>query len=132
MASLKITGIDEAVRNLKNIDRVTPQALGAAVHMEMELLRTYILQGRRIPVDVGTLVNSLTLQPTKIRGDTITATLGVGGQASDYALIQHERMDFHHPGQGGPKYLEYPAKERAPGMGRSIAKRLAAAWRKVT
>ena len=56
--------------------------------------------------------------------------MGYGGAASAYALVQHERTDYRHPGQGQAKYLEGPAKARAPQLGRNIARRLRKAMRR--
>lgn len=89
------------------------------------------------PVDTGALRDSgFTLTPTLqalgpttvVSGEaqelvqrddprTVTAVVGFGGPAQVYAIVQHERTDFHHA-VGQAKYLEQPflahAGELAP------------------
>jgi hypothetical protein len=38
-----------------------------------------------------------------------------------YAVVQHERLDFHHPKKGQAKYLEQPFHEEAETMKALIA-----------
>ena len=126
MATIKITGIDKAIRELKQIRGVTPRALGAAMKVEGELIMT---KSKGVaPVDTGTLRASGRVGRPSIRGSQVEVVLGYGGAARDYALIQHE-ANFNHPGQGQRKYLEGPAKAAASGFARRIAARLARAWR---
>lgn len=42
----------------------------------------------------------------------VTAVVGFGGPSAPYALVQHERTDFHHT-VGQAKYLETPVNARA-------------------
>lgn len=42
----------------------------------------------------------------------VTAVVGFGGPSAPYALVQHERTDFHHT-VGQAKYLETPVKARS-------------------
>ena len=127
---IRLTGVKEAVANLRGVQRVTPKALAEALNIEAELIMT---ESKRswVPVDLGTLRASGRVESPVIRGTNVSVDLGYGGAASAYALIQHEG-NFNHPGQGRRKYLEGPVKNRASKLGPSIARRLAAAWRKVT
>lgn len=43
------------------------------------------------------------------------------GYGEDYALQVHENLELHHP-NGGPKYLERPAREHADELFELIAK----------
>lgn len=84
------------------------------------------------PVDTGTLRDSgftltgslsavgITAQPSaearalaKNTPTEVTAVVGFGGPSAPYALVQHERTDYHHT-VGQAKYLETPLKARAP------------------
>jgi hypothetical protein len=62
----------------------------------------------RCPVDTGTLRASARIE---IKGNTIE--FGYGGAASDYATIQHENLQFHHP-VGQAKFLESAFDELVP------------------
>ena len=84
-------------------DKVTAAAMKALKVQAM------VLKGRSqaiCPVKSSTLRNSCVVE----EGDNYV-TVGYGGAASSYALIQHENLQFHHnPGQQA-KYLEQPAGE---------------------
>ena len=77
-----------------------------------------------VPVDQGILrADSGVTQPEQ-DGDSLKLTIWYGaGPARDYAVVQHEQMDFKH-GVGGPKYLERPLLEAISGMGQRIASRV--------
>jgi hypothetical protein len=60
------------------------------------------------PVDSGTLRGSAVVD---VQGNTVT--VGYGGAASAYALVQHENLHFHHP-VGQDKFLEQPFDEMVP------------------
>lgn len=90
---------------------------------------------RRAPVDTGHLRDSgyVTMQDNLIArgsggslqiigqgtltGEVLTAKIGFNATTPDgrysYALIQHERTDFHHPRGGEAKYLENSMREIA-------------------
>lgn len=55
--------------------------------------------------------------------EQITAVVGFGGPAQVYALIQHERTDFHHT-VGQAKYLETAVQARAATLPEVLAGRL--------
>jgi hypothetical protein len=63
---------------------------------------------RIVPVDVGTLKGSGYVTLPNMQNNNIIVEQGFGGEAKDYAIVQHERTDFHHPGGGEAKYLEKP------------------------
>lgn len=125
--NIRFDGVAEAIRNLEGVRQVTPQELAAALYVEGELIMTESKQSR-VPVDTGTLRASGRVQQPKISGENVTVTLGYGGAASAYALIQHEATWFNHPGQGRAKYLEGPVKARAHVIGRNVARRIKQAW----
>ena len=59
----------------------------------------------RVPVDQGDLLASgrVVVDP-----DTLKAAVSYGGtpELDVVAVVQHERMDYHHPSGGQPKFLE--------------------------
>ena len=57
-----------------------------------------------VPVDLGTLKASGHVTADESAG---VVTLGYGGPAADYAIVQHESLDFHHT-TGQAKFLEEP------------------------
>ncbi len=127
---VSVTGGDEIRRNLRNIQNVTPEAAGAALFTEAEFIMTDI-KTQWVPVDVGTLKDSGRVLQPEITADLASVTLGFGGAASAYALIQHEGF-FNHPGQGRRKYLEEPLRIAAPRLGAKLAIKIGNVWRRVT
>jgi hypothetical protein len=59
-----------------------------------------------VPVKDGPLRDSAIVQEPVLSGDEVTVELGFGGAASDYAVVQHESLDFEHPNGGQAKFLE--------------------------
>src|SRR5215213_10742467 len=65
--------------------------------------------------------------PFKTRIAALAAMVGTGeleGAVTvdqPYALVQHERTDYAHPGGGQAKYLETPLKDKHPGYLEAIA-----------
>jgi len=74
-----------------------------------------------VPVDETTLQQSGTVLLPEVVDGEVTVTMGYGGNAEDYALAQHENLEYHHPKGGSAKYLEIPLKQAAGGMLNRIA-----------
>ena len=68
-----------------------------------------------VPVDHGTLKGSGTVGMPQMKGTNVTVELGYGGDASDYAAVQHENLKYRHK-VGQAKYLEIPAVRKAPAI----------------
>lgn len=72
-----------------------------------------------VPVDQGVLRASameLGLPIDRGEGGGPRVTIGYGGAAASYALIQHENPDFRHTEGRTWKYLEKPFNEALEGM----------------
>ncbi|MGV9662581.1 hypothetical protein [Nocardia niigatensis] len=59
-----------------------------------------------VPMEEGTLMNSGTAEVADGKGRV--------GYNTPYALIQHEALDFQHPGGRSAKYLEKPLNQLGP------------------
>lgn len=66
-----------------------------------------------VPWETGTLKGSGFVNRPEGSGTSVSVTLGFGGSASAYALVQHEREDFNHPRGGQAKYLETAVDQHA-------------------
>lgn len=75
-----------------------------------------------VPVDLGTLRGSGKVLPPKITGTAVTVTMGYGGPAAAYALVQHERLDYQHT-SGQAKYLEEPFVQHTATLGARLVGR---------
>jgi hypothetical protein len=100
--------VDAVVAKLADLG---PQAREQAAGALFEIAEEIIAQSQLlVPVDLGTLKNSKFVEPPHHTTHDISVTMGYGGQAKDYAIVQHERLDFHHT-VGQAKYLETPFVE---------------------
>lgn len=61
-----------------------------------------------------------------VDADGLEATVSYGGAASAYAIVQHEHVEFNHPGKGRAKWLELTCHEQ----GKNAAKVVHQAIRK--
>ena len=115
-------GMDKALRELHRIKTVTPRQLGGALYREAEHIMTRS-KAQFVPVKDGILRASGHVEQPEYSGNRISVTLGYGGAASAYALVQHERTDYQHT-VGQAKYLEQPVNEAAAGLGQRVAARM--------
>lgn len=94
-------------------------ALGGALYREgSEIIG--VSQDQYAPVDVGVLRSSGFVDLPEYSGTHVSVQIGYGGAAEDYALVQHERLDFHHT-VGQAKYLERPMLEAENGLEARLA-----------
>ena len=111
---MSMPNVDEVRKVLKELgDKQAAQVLGSALHIEA----LHIMQEsqRQVPVDTGILRASGTVLPPETDGRNARVVMGYGGAASDYATIQHERLDFAHRPPGKAKYLEDPLQAHLDG-----------------
>lgn len=117
-----LTGADVLLAGLDQLIEQAPTALAAAIYQEAETIMADS-KANYVPVDTGVLRDSGFVAPPEIDGNVVSVELGYGGAASAYALVQHERLDYHHT-VGGPKYLERPFLDAMNGLEERLADRL--------
>lgn len=117
--SMKIVGTSELIKNLQAAGPRGVKAVGAGLYVEAQNILTEAK--KEVPVDLGTLKNSGYATLPVISGQNVTVELGFGGSAKDYAVIQHERTDFNHPGGGKAKFLQDPLYRAKSGLGKNVA-----------
>lgn len=128
--SFKVTvtleGVNETSLKLKGAREIATKALARGLYVEGEKIMAES-KGKYVPVKSGNLRSSGHVQPPKRVGDHgYVILLGYGGPSVPYALVQHEALHFKHP-HGEAKYLEKPTLKAAPGMGKRVSRRVAAA-----
>ena len=123
MAGISWVGMDALQKRLFEAHLNALHALGGALNLEGKVIMTRS-KDVFVPVDQGPLRGSGFVEQPEYSAHEASVTLGYGGVAKDYALIQHENMDFNHPGQGGPKYLERPVLEAQLGLHNRLARRI--------
>lgn len=110
------------ISNIKKVAREFPGEAAAALYQEAQIEMTE--SKRRVPVEHGILRASGFVAEPQHSGKNISVTMSYGGAAEDYAIIQHERLDYHHPLGGQAKYLESVINESRPFMLARIARRM--------
>lgn len=126
-------GATGMVAKIRAIAKKFPDRVASAQYAEAQIEMTEAK--RRTPVSPvpapkgvvpGTLRASGMVHEPERRGRSIKTTLSFGGPGSgaeDYAVIQHENLDFEHT-TGQAKYLESVLNESAPYMAQRLARRL--------
>ena len=103
MAKATVEGKDAVLKKLQEAMARQRKALEAGLYAAGNNVGTQAKE--TAPHDDGALRGSIyTTLPVR-QGARITVEVGAGGPAEDYAVIQHERLDFKHE-VGGPKFLE--------------------------
>src|SRR5678815_2245328 len=139
MAGSIVHGVVEMQKKLREIAAKFPDRVAAALYKEAQIEMTeskrrcpvsptaaqFKAMGRTMPKGLvpGTLRNSGTVHEPERHGKNISVTLSYGGAAIDYAVVQHERLDFHHT-TGQAKYLESVLNESRSHMAERIAVRI--------
>lgn len=96
------------------------RAMSRAVYIEAQ--RVMRVAKRQVPLDDGPLRASGTVLEPVVQGRRWEITLGFGGAASAYALIQHENLTFSHSPGRKAKYLEDPVRAALPAIEARLAR----------
>lgn len=117
--SATVKGAAAIKRNLLKLARKYPGAAGAALYQEgMEVWRESV---KRAPVEYGVLRTSAYVAPPTKQGKDVVVEVGFG---TEYAIPQHERLDYRHPRGGEAKYLANAMTVARVGMLERLAKRI--------
>jgi len=95
------------LNNLKKLRKEYPDRISRGLSLVAESVMT--ISKTMAPVDLGTLRSSGQVKPVKRENLDFSVELIYGGAASEYASIQHERLDYFHS-VGQAKYLEEPLR----------------------
>lgn len=110
--SMTLTGGPALRQTLEALGREAPVVMGEAMFEDAEATMTEIKEVPIVPVDTGVLRASGYVVPPEVTPVEAVVTLGFGGAAAAYAIVQHERLDYRHP-VGQAKYLEAPVRRNA-------------------
>jgi hypothetical protein len=108
--------IARAARSLARGHAIGLRMIGEEIMADVKNSRP----GRGVPVDTGALRSTGRVEGG-LSGPAILArvTLDFGGPAAPYALIQHERLDYHHP-VGEARYLVRGLERWRPGSSAAL------------
>jgi len=98
-ADFKVFGIEKTIANLLKIKTEIEADVAKAVMKCGQHLKSE--SQKQVPVDTHDLQRSA--QVEMVDKNTVEVSYN-----KEYALEQHERLDFHHPKGGKAKYLEDP------------------------
>ena len=118
---IKIKGIKEVKKNLREYPHKTLKALGKATYEESQIILGE--SKKQCPVDTGTLRSTGHVTEPKYTKSSVEVQIGYGGAAAPYAIYVHERLDLRHK-VGKAKFLEDPMKEALPKLPGSISERM--------
>lgn len=116
-----LTGLRELRANLQAVQRHAKESmvLAAVKHANKVMDRSKAI----VPLDKGPLMLSgEVLEPVVTdQGVSVDLVYGTSEPTSNYAVVQHERLDFNHPHGGQAKYLEQPLLAMADELTATIA-----------
>jgi len=118
---LNLSGLQGLMKKLAALGAKAETIAGAAIYQEAE--RIMAKSKHETPVDLGNLRATGVVSEPEIRGNHVVVTLGFGGPAAPYAIVQHERLDFVHK-VGKAKFLEGPTLEAVAGMEARLGNRI--------
>ena len=125
MIKVRVLGAKQSAMNIRKMDKATRKRF----YEEMLKVSKEIMErskNRYVPILTGALKRS-----GKVKGNPgryPVVYLSYGSAAVPYALLQHENLNFHHPGGRSAKYLERAVDDFGP----TIKKRLETAVRTET
>lgn len=124
IASFELQGMAALQAALKASPGHALPVLGAALYREANAIM--VDSKAEVPVKYGILRASGVVDLPHVSGAAVEVAMGYGGAAQSYAVMQHERTDFHHR-VGKDHYLSDPLTAHAQGMQERLAADVAAA-----
>lgn len=115
-----------------SLQQLERRMIRAAERSLIEEADAIIQEARRIvPYDTGALQSTGRVSPTQVTSQAIEVAIGFGDPARgvDYALEQHENLEYRHVPGRTAKYLEVPFMQAVGQLESRLAFRLRAALR---
>lgn len=103
--NVRVSGIDRMSERLAGLGQQLETALGDALRDEL-LSRVLPASQELVPVDTGDLRDTAYVDGPFIVEGGVGVTFGYGDSDVNYALLQHENLDFAHPNGGQAKFAE--------------------------
>jgi hypothetical protein len=118
-------GAAQVVALLKKMMTTAPDEFGKAMMQETAIEAKEC--AKVTPTDKLYLQKSVHAVGPERKGSTIITAVVAGepgSGAEEYAVVQHEDLDFHHDPPGQAKFIEQPLNQSAPYMAQRIAARI--------
>tara|TARA_R110002050_G_scaffold82257_1_gene176035 strand:+ start:797 stop:1198 length:402 start_codon:yes stop_codon:yes gene_type:complete len=107
--AINVKGLEETLGNLTKLNVDLKLALGAALLAAANDVA--VKADTLVPFREGHLKASQSITHPNLGATNPSVKITYGGPSEPYALVQHERLDYAHPGGGQAKYLEEPFLE---------------------
>ncbi len=118
---VQVTGLDQLALALGSLAARLPVAVADALYRDMVIVMAE--SQKIVPYEFGDLHDSGETDRPEVNGGRVSVVLHYGGGSVDYALIQHENMEYSHPRGGQSKFLEQPLSAWTAGGPESVLKR---------
>jgi hypothetical protein len=119
--AVQVVGLDRVLLSLGALSAKLPGAVADPLYRDMVVVMAE--SQKIVPYDEGDLHDSGETDRPEIDGGKVEVTLHYGGGSVDYALVQHERLDYRHPNGGQAKFLDQPLSAWTQGGPESVVRR---------
>jgi hypothetical protein len=114
---IELKGMEGLLANLERLARGAGKAVAGPTKQEAEdILKDS--QENFVPYKDGDLKKSGYVGEPEERGGVVSVAIGY---TAKHAVVQHENLDFKHPGGKSAKYLEIPFNNAERGMAERLA-----------
>jgi hypothetical protein len=103
--NVRVSGLERFTAQLTGLGRRLEETLGEALKEDLEDTALPLSQ-ELVPVLTHDLQNTAYVDGPFIVQGGVGVTFGYGDTDVDYALLQHENLDFAHPNGGQAKFAE--------------------------
>src|SRR5690242_18389308 len=104
--AVQVAGLDRVLLSLGALSAKLPGAVADPLYRDMVVVMAE--SQKIVPYDEGDLHDSGETDRPEIDGGKVEVVLHYGGGNVDYALIQHENLEYRHPNGGQAKFLQQP------------------------
>lgn len=119
---IEVEGFAEALALFNQSNSKLVPAIMEALYAEAQVVLAE--SKRQVPFRFGVLSGSgMVHQPYSV-GSKVAVEISYGGAAVDYAIVQHENLDFKHAEGRKAKYLSDPIADAQGRLAKNIASRV--------
>lgn len=118
---VRTTGLDQLSARLNQLAQNLPDAVGQELYRDM--VGVMFESQKIVPYEFGDLHDSGEVDRPEVTSTRASVKSHYGSATVDYALIQHENLEYHHPQGGQAKFYEVPFMAWAESGPRDVVER---------
>lgn len=122
--SVEWVGTDKLAKLLATGGAKSVPALARALSEEAQVI--FAQSQEQVPFDEGILSASGQVHPPAVSGGQVIVEITYGGNASDYAAVQHENTTYQHDPGRKSHYLQDPFESALGDIERNVSDRVEA------